>query len=199
MGGLGKHRGRISRFGTVEIRRSLQDARRSYSTLSKHHQRRNSAFLPMASRRSETVCTEDASEEYARLCQGKWHLRNVANNLDSLTASVFEPLDEDKLKQSAIEGLREKAMERMRFEGVSERQQKIVMLEMTQVLEEQIRKRQNSKVSDDASATPGDDAGTAREASSRDLADAQTEPLVEPSSREMADSQIDPLVELHIP
>merc|ERR1712039_926891 len=178
MGGLGKHRGRISRFGTVEIRRSLQDARRSYSTLSKHHQRRNSAFLPMASRRSETVCTEDASEEYARLCQGKWHLRNVANNLDSLTASVFEPLDEDKLKQSAIEGLREKALERMRFEGVSDRQQKVVMLEMTQVLEEQIKRRQNSNARDAASASHGNDAGTEIETTSRELEDAQIERLV---------------------
>merc|ERR1712151_293065 len=78
-------------------------------------------------------------EEYGRLRRGKWHLKNVAASIDSLSNSVGETLDEDKLKLSAMEGLKAKALERMRFEGVSDRQQQIVIAEMNKVLEEQIK------------------------------------------------------------
>merc|ERR1712217_907650 len=94
----------------------------------------------MANRRSETVDTSDNSEEYGRLRRGKWQLKAAADSLDTLVSSVFEPLDEEKLKQQAMAGIREKAKERMKFEGVSKRQQELVIAEMNQVLEEQVYK-----------------------------------------------------------
>merc|ERR1712217_1012452 len=104
---------------------TVQCARKCYGSLSKHD-RKSNAFLPLASRRSESVSTHDDSEEYGRLRRGKWHLKNVAASIDNLTNSVVEKLDEDKLKLSAMEGL----------EGVSDRQQQIVIAEMNKVLEE---------------------------------------------------------------
>merc|ERR1712048_300070 len=122
---------------------SIEETARQYPLLSRKH-RENKAFLPMASRRSESVSTLEKSDECQRIRRQKWQLKAVAKGIQNATAVVLEPLDEERLKQEALAGLKDKAMERMRFEGVSQQQQNAVLAEMFSVLEEQAQVKTTS-------------------------------------------------------
>jgi len=122
---------------------SVLETKKTYPKLAGRN-RDNSTFLPMASRRSESLSTHDNSEEYQRLCHGKWQMKAVAEGLQNLTAAALEPLDEVRLREEAILGLRDKAKERMRLEGVSRDQQEQVIAEMLGVLEEKAKASSSS-------------------------------------------------------
>lgn len=117
---------------------SVKEAAKCYPKLQRN-QRHKSQFLPMASRRSESVFTHSTSDENDRLRCGKWHLGVLATGIERATAAALEPLDEERLKREAMKGLQDKAKERMRLEGVSRAQQQAVLEEMRGVLIEQVK------------------------------------------------------------
>jgi len=113
-------------------------------------QRNKSQFLPMASRRSESVPTHNTSEENSHLRCGKWHLGVLAAGIERATAAALEPLDEERLKREAMRGLQDKAKERMRLEGVSWAQQQAVLEEMRGVLFEQVKPTPEQQAEDES-------------------------------------------------
>jgi len=116
----------------------VQHAAKCYPMLQRKH-RSASAFLPMASRRSENVGTHASSEECERLRCGRWQLGALASGLEKATSVVLEPLDVDKLKRDAMKVLEDKAKERMNLEGVSRAKQEIVLEEMRAVMREKVK------------------------------------------------------------
>jgi len=116
----------------------VREAAKCYPMLQRKH-RSASSFLPMASRRSESVGTHATSEECERLRCGKWQLGALANGLHQATAAALEPLDVDKLKRDAIKVLELKAKERMSLEGVSRAKQQVVLEEMRSVMHEKVK------------------------------------------------------------
>ncbi|CAJ1422577.1 unnamed protein product [Effrenium voratum] len=114
----------------------LEGVGKFYPPLAQAHQRCNSQFLPMSSRRTESVRTRGASEEHQRLGQGKWKLSKVLQGIETATSAALEPLDVDKLKQNAMKGLRDKAINRMKLQGVSKDQQEVILEEMDALLRE---------------------------------------------------------------
>jgi len=124
----------------------LEGVGRFYPPLAQKHQRANSQFLPMSSRRTESVRTREASEENQRLGQSKWKLAKVLEGIETATNAALEPLDVEKLKETAMKGLRDKAINRMKLQGVSKDQQEVILEEMDALL----RERANSaKASDE--------------------------------------------------
>jgi hypothetical protein len=105
-----------------------------YAMMSKHHGRKDNAFIPNAHRRPEPVRTHSQSDEYQRLQRKKWELKQVTERIRTLTVAALEPLDEQKLKLEASQGLMDKAKFRMRMEGLSQEQQDLVLGEMPNVL-----------------------------------------------------------------
>lgn len=117
-------------------REVLEGVGRFYPPLAQKHQRCNSQFLPMSSRRTESVRTRGASEENQRLGQSKWKLSKALEGIQNATNAALEPLDVDKLKQHAMKGLRDKAINRMKLQGVSKDQQEVILEEMDALLRE---------------------------------------------------------------
>lgn len=114
----------------------LEGVGRFYPPLAQKHQRANSQFLPMSSRRTESVRTREASEENQRLGQSKWKLAKVLEGIETATNAALEPLDVEKLKETAMKGLRDKAINRMKLQGVSKDQQEVILEEMDALLRE---------------------------------------------------------------
>jgi len=114
----------------------LEGVGRFYPPLAQKHQRANSQFLPMSSRRTESVRTREASQENQRLGQSKWKLSKVLEGIEHATTAALEPLDVEKLKQHAMKGLRDKAINRMKLQGVSKDQQEVILEEMDALLRE---------------------------------------------------------------
>ncbi|CAE7715733.1 unnamed protein product [Symbiodinium sp. CCMP2456] len=117
-------------------REVLEGVGKFYPPLAQKHQRCNSQFLPMSSRRTESVRTRGASEENQRLGQSKWKLSKALEGIQNATNAALEPLDVDKLKQHAMKGLRDKAINRMKLQGVSKDQQEVILEEMDALLRE---------------------------------------------------------------
>jgi len=112
----------------------LEGVGKFYPPLAQKHQRANSQFLPMSSRRSESVRTREASEENQRLGQSKWKLDKVLKGIENATKAALEPLDEENLKEKAMRGLRDKAINRMKLQGISKDQQEVILEEMDALL-----------------------------------------------------------------
>jgi len=122
---------------------SVQAFAKFYPSLSRKHKRVSSTFLPMASKgsRSEAINTHDESEEYQRLCRGKWQLAAVAEGIKNATSAALEPLNLEKMKQQAMQGLLDKTHERMLLEGMSKEQRDRTMEEMKDLLEQQTKSK----------------------------------------------------------
>jgi len=114
---------------------SVEEAAKFYPMLARKHRGTGaSSFLPMASRRSETIPTGDTSEEYQRLQRSKWQLNACVQSLAQATSQALEPLDLEKLREEAMTGLRDKATYRMKLEGVPKGHHNMVLAEMASIL-----------------------------------------------------------------
>jgi len=123
----------------------LEGVGKFYPPLAQRHQRCNSQFLPMSSRRTESVRTREVSEENQRLGQSKWKLAKALRGIENATSAALEPLDVDKLKQHAMKGLRDKAINRMKLQGVSKDQQEVILEEMDALLRERSERAKASQ------------------------------------------------------
>jgi hypothetical protein len=141
-----KHRSKSE--GALRVHPSFELLQKQYEALSKetNPQRDRRTFLPMASKRAESVRVSvgSNSSEYHKLEQGKWALDRLAENIKAVGSDVLEKLDEDKLRRDAMMALRDKARERMRLEGVALDKQEAVLSEMAGVLDEHSKEHSKS-------------------------------------------------------
>jgi len=104
----------------------------------------------------------------------------IADEITAAASSVFEPLDEQKLRASAMHGLIDKAKFRMRMEGLAPEQQELVLNEFPQVFAD----------STHANPPPSDSAVTSTILSESRIPDsaaaAAAEPFAEPLPIELS-------------
>lgn len=113
---------------------SMEAMKQFYPNLSRKYQRNEHIFLPMASRRSESVPTHNSCDEYQRLQRGKWQLKAYADGIVNFAAAALEPLDEERLKAEAMVGIRDKALDRLAMEGVQMKQRDLVLQQIDALL-----------------------------------------------------------------
>eukprot|EP00933_Yihiella_yeosuensis_P029089 TRINITY_DN227_c1_g1_i1.p1 TRINITY_DN227_c1_g1~~TRINITY_DN227_c1_g1_i1.p1 ORF type:complete len:580 (+),score=122.24 TRINITY_DN227_c1_g1_i1:117-1856(+) len=113
---------------------SIKEAAKFYPQLQQHKKRSSNQFLPMASRRSESIGTLGGSKENQKLLRTQWKLGAFVEGIQNATSAALEPLDVEKLKTHAMRGLRDKALNRMKLQGVSHSQQEVIMEEMESLI-----------------------------------------------------------------
>jgi hypothetical protein len=159
---------------------ALEATMHNYPALSRFHGRRDRTFTPMAIKRPEIVKMNSNSREYEGLQRKKWMVGAIADEITAAASSVFEPLDEQKLRASAMHGLIDKAKFRMRMEGLAPEQQELVLKEFPQVFTD----------STHANPPPSDSAVTSTILSESRIPDsaaaAAAEPFAEPLPIELS-------------